>query len=197
MSGVICGKCFNSTNEPRHPVCERDDCPGKETFMRFDNAVANELMDAASNDAERAIQRAEKAEHDLKCLQESTVDRKAYARLRAERNEAWAANEKHIEVVAAKEAEIARLREALEPFAALASVLDERGMHDKNPTHVSLCIPDAGPPDYDDLILTGEVEDSQMILGASADARGTPATFCFYLKLGDFRRARAAAGKEE
>jgi len=56
--------------------------------MRFDNAVANELAKASSNDAERAIQRATKAEYDLKCLQESTVDKKAYERLRADLDEA-------------------------------------------------------------------------------------------------------------
>ena len=29
MSGVICGVCFDATNEPRAPLCNRADCPGR------------------------------------------------------------------------------------------------------------------------------------------------------------------------
>ena len=39
---------------------------------------AHALAKSAENDCQRAINRAQKAEHDLKCLKESTVDVKAY-----------------------------------------------------------------------------------------------------------------------
>ena len=35
MSGVICPICFDSTNDPSLPKCERYGCPGKETFRPF------------------------------------------------------------------------------------------------------------------------------------------------------------------
>lgn len=35
MSGVICGICYDSTNEPRHPKCDRPNCPGNVTFTPF------------------------------------------------------------------------------------------------------------------------------------------------------------------
>lgn len=41
-------------------------------------AQTKRLEESAGNDAERAIQRAQKAETDLKCLEESTVDQKAF-----------------------------------------------------------------------------------------------------------------------
>lgn len=40
MSGVICQKtgCYNSTNDPSLPTCDRSDCPGRETFRPFSPA---------------------------------------------------------------------------------------------------------------------------------------------------------------
>ncbi len=35
MSGVVCVVCGNASNEPRHPKCNRGDCPSKETFLHF------------------------------------------------------------------------------------------------------------------------------------------------------------------
>ena len=34
MSGVVC-ECGKATNEPRRPVCDREDCPGRETFIHM------------------------------------------------------------------------------------------------------------------------------------------------------------------
>lgn len=57
------------------------------------------LAQAASNDAERAIQRARKAETDLRCLQESTVDVKAYEQLKDTLASANEMNERLVAVV--------------------------------------------------------------------------------------------------
>ena len=35
MSGIICAICGNASNEPRHPKCSREDCPGNEVFLHM------------------------------------------------------------------------------------------------------------------------------------------------------------------
>lgn len=49
MTGVICGKCGNASNEPRPPKCERNDCPGKETFKPLKRSPLIDAMLAERN----------------------------------------------------------------------------------------------------------------------------------------------------
>lgn len=99
---------------------------------------ARSLAKSASDDAERAIVKANKLELDLKCLEESTVDKKAYQQLQAllverdgeletarvelkhEASKLWnsAGRNNHLQKeLQAAEVENAKLREALEWYA--------------------------------------------------------------------------------
>lgn len=68
--------------------------------LRVRVATAEALEESAGNDAERAIVAANKAVHDLKCLEESTVDSKAFAQLK---DRAEAAEARAVEVTGALE----------------------------------------------------------------------------------------------
>jgi hypothetical protein len=79
---------------------------------------------------------------------------------------------------------IEALEAALRPFAAMADVLDERHLNERHPTHVGLHCPDEP--------LSGDVDNSQLVLSAGASAYGTPATLCMSLHMNHFRDARRA-----
>ena len=38
MTGVICSKCWKASNTPQYPLCDDNQCPGRQTFKPMEKS---------------------------------------------------------------------------------------------------------------------------------------------------------------